>query len=94
MVRESTKYGKLTKLLEVRVIIPPIAPFPKRETHKRFHAAAGRWYSEKDIDAFLDTQSEHLEKAFPRCEFRLVELAFGKFNFIGSVREAERNIAA
>lgn len=92
MIRQSQQHGTLSKAVEVKAFLPEIpivgmGKFRARMLHKRFSPPQGRWFTTASVDEILERVNEDLEAEFSMCEFRLVELGFGRFNLIGSLKE-------
>ena len=73
---------KLWRDATTRVVIPG-----QKDIVWRSHAPARRGYSEAGLDKMLDQVADHLEKRFPTIEFRVVELAPNRVNFIYAGRK-------
>jgi hypothetical protein len=68
--------SKLWKRLEVKIIVG------EKVMPHVFRAPPKRGYSAADIEESLERVIEHLDAKFPTLEFKQVELARNKFNFI------------
>jgi hypothetical protein len=83
------KGDKLYEKVFYKVIIP------MNTTRKKFPftvvADKKCGYSEEMIEDMLERIADHVEKSFPRYEFRMVQLTANRFNFIATgPKPAER----
>lgn len=97
MIRQSKEHGTLSKAVEVKVFVPEIpivgmGKFRARMLHKRFRPPDGRWFTAASVEDILERVNEDLEAEFSMCEFRLVELGFGRFNLVGSLKETPQSL--
>jgi hypothetical protein len=77
--------SKLWKRLKVKIIVG------EKVMPHVFRAPPKRGYSAADIEESLERVIEHLDAKFPTLEFKQVELAGNKFNFIAiGAREREK----
>ena len=86
MIRDDPKHGLLTKVIDGKIIVDDV-----QKQRKRFHAPKDEYYTEASIEELLDRIAANLERQYPNHDFKLVELDFGRFNFIGTLRV---NVAA
>lgn len=91
MIRQTKQHGTLSKAVEVKVFLPEIpivgmGKFKAKMLHKRFRPPNGRWFTAASVDDILERVNEDLEANYGMCKFRLVELGFGRFNLIGSLK--------
>jgi hypothetical protein len=79
-----TENGRpIYKRLDVKVIVGD-KTFPLH-----YRAASGKFYSQEEIDTELERIIDHIDKNFPKLEFRQVTIVPNRVNFIAIGKRKE-----
>ncbi len=84
MIRKDAQHGLIFKQLVGKVIVPNV----KKQILVRRRSLPGKWFTALAIEQFLAEMEANLTKNMPAYDFRLVELAPNRFNFIGEEKKA------
>lgn len=77
MLRIAKDGQRIWKRVTVRVVLKDGDGFTWRPT-----AGPRKGYTSENIQEVLEKCSEHLEKKYPNCDFRLIELEPNRFNLV------------
>lgn len=66
------------KLVEIRVF----GAGNEESIRRRYHAPRGRGFTVKGVDEIVEAVAKEVEQRMPGHEFKLVELAPNRFNFV------------
>lgn len=68
----------LAKVISIRVF----AEHNKGSQLFRYHARRGCGFTSHEIEKYLESVADQMEKRFPSNEYELVPLGFARFNFV------------
>jgi hypothetical protein len=82
--------SKVGETLHKRLIVRVFSPENKASYLVQRVAPAGQGFTPSSITSMLDELGSRIEKKFPDHEYRLVELAPNRFNFVWECKRSQQ----